>query len=252
MLNYPVPKYIRLVLSAATFLIKHKLYAFLSIILGVLFVIFVDLWITYDAQDRLVTIDTVPSYDVALVLGTSKYIRKDINPFYTHRMDAAIALYNEGKVQQFLLSGDNAHRSYNEPKFMRKDLRKAGISPLRIHMDFAGFRTLDSIVRTKEIFGLNRILIITQQFHCERALFIAKHYGISAQCFPVEGANSWTADLKIRLRETLARTNALIDLFILKTQPKFLGDKHPIIPIPEQPETDTSKTESKAELLIIP
>ncbi|MCV5341834.1 YdcF family protein, partial [Escherichia coli] len=90
-----------------------------------------------------------PQHEVAVVLGTSKYIGKILNTYYTHRINAAIELYNQGKVKQFLLSGDNAHRSYNEPWTMKRDLLKAGVPEEVIHLDYAGFRTLDLIVRAK-------------------------------------------------------------------------------------------------------
>lgn len=87
-------------------------------------------------------------------------------------------------------------------------------------LDYAGFRTLDSIVRTRKVFDTNDFLIITQRFHCERALFIALHMGIQAQCFAVPSPKDI---LTVRVREIFARLGALNDLYILHRQPRFLG-----------------------------
>ncbi len=172
-------------------------------------------------------INDLPDFNVALVLGTSKYLGKTLNDYYAHRIEAAIGLYKKGKVSAFLLSGDNAHRSYNEPWTMKRDLLKADIPEKAIHLDYAGFRTLDSIIRAREIFEADEFIIITQQFHCERALFIANHFHISAVCLAVPGPLQYSGRM-IRARETLARVKAMLDLYIFHTQPKFLGPKEPI------------------------
>ncbi|WED23033.1 YdcF family protein [Vibrio sp. JC009] len=205
--------------------------ASIGILIGLLFSIFM--------ADRLVSWTTykniyeetrqLPDYDVALVLGTSKYLGKILNDYYTNRIEAAIELYQSEKVDAFLLSGDNAHRSYNEPWTMKRDLLKAGIPEKAIHLDYAGFRTLDSIVRSKEIFGADEFIIVTQKFHCERALFIASHFDIQAVCLAVPGPKQHSG-ISIRIREVFARVKAVLDLYIFHTMPKFLGPKAPIKP----------------------
>ena len=172
-------------------------------------------------------IESLPPQDTALVLGTSKYIRRTLNPYYQYRIDAAIELYKQNKVTHFLLSGDNAHRSYNEPWTMKRDLLKAGIPEENITLDYAGFRTLDSVQRAKQIFEANSLTIVTQKFHCQRALFIANHFSMDTVCLVVPSPSGW-ANTKIRIREVLARTKALLDLYIFNVQPKFLGPKEPI------------------------
>ncbi len=150
--------------------------------------LFADRLISWGSVDKIfVQAENLPNYDVALVLGTSKYLGKVLNDYYANRINAAISLYNEKKVEAFLLSGDNAHRSYNEPWTMKRDLLKAGVPEQAIFLDYAGFRTLDSIVRSKEIFDADEFIIITQKFHCERALFIAQHFNIHAVCLAVPG-----------------------------------------------------------------
>ncbi|OOE88153.1 SanA/YdcF family protein [Salinivibrio sharmensis] len=187
-----------------------------------------DVAITLNAKGRVYQkVEELPAQQVGLVLGTSKYIGKTPNPYYTHRIDAAESLYQAGKIEHLLLSGDNAHRSYNEPWTMKRDLRQAGIPEDRIHLDYAGFRTLDSVVRAKTVFSLVRYTVISQQFHCERALFLADVNNIDAICYAVPSPQGW-AGIKIRAREVLARTKAVLDSFILNVKPKFTGPKEPI------------------------
>ncbi|MGY3569443.1 SanA/YdcF family protein [Vibrio paucivorans] len=199
-----------------------------ALLLMAVFVVLIDRWVSWGTSDSITTnTSEIDNYDVAVVLGTSKYLGRVLNEYYSHRMDAAIELFHQGKVNNLLLSGDNAHRSYNEPWTMKRDLLKADIPEQNIYLDYAGFRTLDSVVRAKEIFDTDDFLIITQRFHCERALFIAKYHDINAQCLAVPGPINHSG-LKIRLREVFARSKAFLDLFIINTQPRFLGPKEPI------------------------
>ena len=209
--------------------LKHALLFCLALLTCMLLgMLLIDTTISFQGSDRVFqNIDDLPERDVALVLGTSKYIGRQLNPFYQYRIDAAIKLHQLKRVKNFLLSGDNAHRSYNEPWTMKRDLLKAGIEDKNITLDYAGFRTLDSIVRAKEVFEANHFVIISQKFHCERALFIANHYDIDSVCLAVPSPEG-LANLKIRMREILARTKAVLDLYVLNVQPKFLGPKEPI------------------------
>lgn len=199
-------------------------------LLCLLVILCIDRIVSLKTQDSIYhDITNVPRYEVAMVLGTSKYIGHTLNTYYSHRIEAAIKLHRMGKVKSFLLSGDNAHRSYNEPWTMKRDLLKAGVDENAIYLDYAGFRTLDSIIRAKEIFLADNFLIITQDFHCERALYIAQYNHINAQCLAVPGPED-DSGFQIRIREVFARAKAFLDLYILDSKPKFLG---PIVPIIE-------------------
>ncbi|KAA9001045.1 outer membrane permeability protein SanA [Affinibrenneria salicis] len=196
----------------------------------VLSAIALDRWIGWKtAPDVYDDLQALPHRQVGVVLGTAKYLRTGvINQYYLYRIQGALNAYNSGKVNYLLLSGDNALQSYNEPMTMRRDLIGAGVPPGDIVLDYAGFRTLDSIVRTRKVFDTNDFTIITQRFHCERALFIAQHLGIQAQCYAVPAPKNM---LTVRLREIAARIGALNDLYLLKREPRFLG---PLIPIPAE------------------
>ncbi len=169
--------------------------------------------------------DSLPGKKVGLLLGTSKYRAGGaINLYYRYRVEAAVRLFESGKVRFILISGDNATRSYNEPSTFRQDLIQSGIPAERIYLDYAGFRTLDSVVRCKEVFQEDDIIIISQPFHNERAVYIAQHKGLQALGFNAQDV-PFQYGWKIQLREVFARVKTLLDIYILHTQPRFLGEK---------------------------
>ncbi len=165
----------------------------------------------------------LPLNDVALVLGTSAFTRGHArNPHFEHRITAAAQLFQAGRVRHLLLSGDNGTRGYDEPAEMQQSLEAQGIPATSLTRDDAGFRTLDSMVRARKVFGLRRLTIVTDRFHCARAVFLARHFGLEAVAYPSEEV-SLQFSLKSRLREWLADVKACLDVYVLHTQPKFLG-----------------------------
>ncbi len=199
--------------------------AFFIIIIFVIVVLSIDIFVSDSAKGRIYTsLDKVPKRGVALVLGTAKYVRRGkINYFYKYRIDAAAKLYKAGKVRAILVSGDNSSKYYNEPARMMRDLIKRGIPKSKIYLDFAGFRTLDSILRAKEIFGLKKYIIVSQKFHLQRALFIAQKSGVDAIGFVAKDIPRTAAAFRMRMREYAARVKAFLDIYILHTTPKFFG-----------------------------
>ena len=169
--------------------------------------------------------DDVKDHKVGLVLGTSeRMIGGGDNPYFVNRIEAAVELYQKGKIKKILVSGDNADISYNEPKAMQTALLERGIPEDDIVLDYAGFRTLDSVVRSRDIFGQNDIIIISQEFHIKRAVYIARTLGIDAEGFVAEGV-PLKSSIRTQVREILARTQAWTDVHIINRQPKFLGEK---------------------------
>ncbi|MCF8715192.1 YdcF family protein [Joostella atrarenae] len=161
---------------------------------------------------------------VGLVLGTAKKLNSgQINPYFKYRIDAAVELFNAKKVDFLLISGDNGDTDYNEPNDFKNELIKRGIPEDKIFLDFAGFRTLDSVVRAKKIFGQTSITIISQQFHNERAIYLAEKFNIDAVGFNAENVEG-SGGIKTNLREYLARTKVFLDL-LFKVEPKYLGKK---------------------------
>ena len=172
--------------------------------------------------------ENTPKNKVGLLLGTVKYLSDGrINLYYQFRLDAAVELYKAGKIDFILVSGDNGSKGYDEPTDFKNDLIEAGIPENKIYLDYAGFRTLDSVVRVKEVFGQSSITIISQQFHNERALYLAQHFDIEAIGFNVKGVSGKKA-LKVQLREYLARVKVFVDI-LLGVDPKFLGEPIEIV-----------------------
>ena len=202
---------------------------FLGICLLVSIVALSNYWLINTSKGKVYNnMEDMPTNDVGLVLGANpKIFNKYDNPYFYNRIDAAEKLYKSGKVKHLLLSGDNGNRAYNEPKAMKEALMNRGVPESAITLDFAGFRTLDSVVRSQKIFQQKKITVLSQEFHNYRALFIADHYGIDAVAFNAKAVNSGSQ--KTIYREYLARFKAVLDLYILRKQPKFLGDKIDIV-----------------------
>jgi len=190
---------------------------------GLLFLAGSHLYISAAGKGRIFdSIASVPARDVGLVLGTSPAGSLGPNRYFEHRMDAASHLFHAGKCRFLLLSGDNSRREYDEPDAMYQALEKRGVPGNRMILDCAGFRTLDSVVRAKDVFGATEILVVSQAFHNQRAVFLARAHGLDAVGFNAQDVGR-RAGFKTRLREVAARAVAVLDISVLRRQPKFLG-----------------------------
>lgn len=194
-----------------------------------LFLICCNLWVVISTSEDVYSDEkSLPDHRIALVLGTShRASGGGPNPYFEKRMETAAELFQRGKIDHFILSGDNRSRYYNEPIEMRKALVKKGVPVNAITLDYAGLRTLDSVIRCKYIFGQNKITIITQPFHSYRALFISDYYDIDAVAMVAEEPD-FESSVKVRIREYLARPKAVLDLYVFKTSPRFLGEKEEV------------------------
>lgn len=167
-------------------------------------------------------VEEVPKRKVGVVLGTSKYlIGGGINHFYKYRMETAYTALIEGKVDYLILSGDNSQKEYNEPARMKKTLLKMGVPSEKMVLDYAGFRTLDSVVRADKVFGQESFLVISQKFQNERAVYIGRKRGIDVVALNARDPKKKS----VYLREVFAKAKAFLDVNFLDTQPKFLGEK---------------------------
>lgn len=170
-------------------------------------------------------VDKIPVNNVGLLLGTSKYLGDGSqNYFFYNRIDAATLLYQQKKISYILISGDNRKKNYNEPRDMKLELIKRGIPEKAIYLDYAGLRTLDSVIRCHEIFGQEKITVISQKFHNERAVFIALNNGIEAVAFNANQPGGY-GNFKVKKREMFARVLLLLDIYIFDKKPRFLGEK---------------------------
>ncbi len=196
---------------------------FLLLTIGLIFL--ANNSIVTNAESKTYTkVNEIRKNKVGLVLGTTKLLRNgQINLYFRYRIDATIELYKNGKIDFVLISGDNGNKDYDEPTDFKEELVKQGIPENKIFLDYAGFRTLDSVVRAKEIFGQFEITIISQKFHNERAIYLAEKNGINAIGFNAKDVSS-RYGLRVQLREYLARTKVFLDI-LFGVKPKFLGEK---------------------------
>ncbi len=173
------------------------------------------------------SVDAVDPGRPALVLGCSPTLSDGRrNLFFQRRIDAAHDLWTSGRVTAFLVSGDNSRADYDEPSAMRDALIARGVPADRIVTDHAGFRTLDSVVRARRVFGCERVLVVSQASHARRAIVLSWVHGLDADAYaavPVRGASG----VRVRIRESLARAQMLFDILI-RREPRFLGQPVPM------------------------
>ena len=184
-----------------------------------------DFVVTLSTRHQLYTdVAKIPKNRVGILLGTAKYKdkgRQIVNDYYQNRIDAAVVLYMAGKVDYIIVSGDSSTVYYNEPQLMKADLVAKGVPANKIILDNAGFRTLDSILRGRDVYGLTSFTIISQAFHNKRAVFIANHKQLNTVAYnAVDGVDYWG----VNLREKLARIKMLVDL-VMDRKAKFYGEK---------------------------
>lgn len=210
-----------------------KIKKFIKVVLALALAAAIALTITTIAADKTISaksakylydsVDSVPECKTAVVLGCSQRLRRGDNPFFKHRIAAATELYNSGKIEYIIVSGENSRVSYNEPVDMKNALIANGIPAEVIFLDYAGLRTLDSVVRMREIFSQERYIVVSQRFHTERAVFVARRLGMEAYGYNAKDVGGKLGKSTLR-REKLARVKAFWDLVVGK-QPRFLGEK---------------------------
>lgn len=170
------------------------------------------------------TVDKIPFRRVALLLGTTRLTRHGYeNPYFYYRTDACAELYHAGKIHRVLVSGDNSRNDYNEPQDMMDELVAHGVPADSITLDYAGFRTYDSMVRAKKVFGQDALIVISQHWHNERAIYIANRVDVDAIAFDARDVAIPDVSFKLKVREWLARTKMAVDL-LFKRDPHFLGE----------------------------
>jgi SanA protein len=200
-------------------------------VIGGAMLVFAAHWWIQRAAGRYVIgqLALLPHNHVGLVLGTSAYTKgHGHNPHFDNRIAAAANLFHTGLVRQLLLSGNKGAGGYDEPAAMQRSLVARGVPAINLRRDGAGYRTLDSVVRARKVYGLRRVTIVTDRFHCYRAVFLARHFGLQAVAFPSEEV-SLDRSKKARLREWLADVQACLDVYVLHTQPKSLDDRSTVL-----------------------
>lgn len=198
---------------------------FLSVILAVIFSI--QVLITKTSQASIYHYSQqVPTEQVALILGARVYADGGLSQMTQDRADTAIDLYNSHKVQRILVSGDHGQKRYDEVNTIKKYLLKKGIPPEDLFLDHAGFDTYDSIYRARDIFHVQSMIIISQDFHLPRAVYIAKSLHVNA-IGVIADRQDYGNMTGVLLREKIARVKAFIDV-LLHDKPEYLGEPIPI------------------------
>jgi SanA protein len=171
-------------------------------------------------------ISNIPKSYTAIVLGAQVHQLGVPSNFLKDRLDEAIELYKSNKISRFLLSGDHGRSNYDEVNTMKIYLLENGIDTNDIFLDHAGFDTYSSMYRAREIFEVKDAIIVTQNFHLPRAVFIARKLGIKAYGINADKQN-YSSISYLRKREKIANIKACLELLIHK-KPKYLGEKIPI------------------------
>lgn len=209
--------------------IRFVFVGFISLLTSLILVFLGDGLVGRTAQGRHSDdLADVPVRSVALVLGCSPILSNGRpNQYFIARIKTAANLFHAGKCRYLLVSGDNGRSRYDEPTSMRDSLIALGVPESAIVRDYAGFDTLDSVLRAREVFSQESLLVVSQRFHNERAIFIGQYHGID-----LHGVNAPDVDgppgTKTRIREKFARVKTLLDLHVWKSVPKFLGPKIPV------------------------
>ena len=201
---------------------------FVIIFVGVLLITLINVNIVCQAGQHVYEdIDEVPEAQVIIVLGA--YVRGDnLSMVLEDRIKVALELYNDGKAEKILLSGDHGQTDYDEVNSMRRYVLNEGIDEEDVFLDHAGFDTYDSMFRAKEVFDVESAIIVTQEFHIDRAVYIARKLGIEAVGFSVNQDKYKTfLQMNWYTREYLSRVKAFMDV-LFESDPKYLGDVIPI------------------------
>lgn len=200
----------------------------LLVVLAVAAVLGPNAWVVLSTRGKLLTLSDTPPEDIdcILVLGCGVYSDGSPTPMLNDRLTRAIELYEAGWSEKLLMSGDNRSKYYNELATMNRVAREAGVPAGAIALDYAGLNTYDSVYRARDIFGAKRIVIVTQEYHLYRALYLARALGLEAWGVAADGEN-YRGQTMRDLREILARDKDFLQA-ITQPLPTYLGDPVPL------------------------
>ncbi len=206
---------------------KVVILGLIIILSGVFTVMGVNFHVKNTGSKYIMGQDKIPEADAVIVLGA--YVFPDGKPsvMLKDRLDTGIDIYKKGKARKLVVTGDNGQVNYDEVNAMREYAQSKGIDRKDIFMDHAGFNTYDSMYRARDIFLINKAVIVTQEYHLKRALYIARKLGIEAYGVPAD-KRTYAYMRYYKNREIAARFKDFVQVNILKTKPKFLGDTIPV------------------------
>jgi len=211
------------------FRLKKWLIMFGSLLLaGVCVFLGIQLLVTQTAKSYILKdVEDLPESDAVMVLGAFVFKSGRPSDLLADRLDYGFEVYSAGKAKKIIVSGDHGQHDYDEVNSMKDYLMEKGVPREDIFLDHAGFNTYDSMYRAKAVFGVETLLVSTQEFHIDRAVYIARSMGIDAYGYPCDDKPKYYPMTQLKLRESLARVKAVLDTATSR-KPKYLGEAIPI------------------------
>ena len=197
----------------------------IAAVLCVIYVAAANLTVVLSEKDRLLAPgeETPDMADCILILGAGVRDEGTPTPMLADRLDEGLRLYEEGAAPKLLVSGDHGQIDYDEVNVMRKYLMERGVPEEDIFMDHAGFSTYESMYRAKEVFGAERVIVVTQKYHIYRALYIAERLGLEA-CGANSDPRAYRGAFLNNVRETAARSKDVLTC-LFKVRPTYGGER---------------------------
>ncbi len=205
---------------------KIILFFVISFLLFLISIVGSNYWVIDSTRSQLYSeIASTPQNDIGLLLGANKKSsRGGDNLYFKNRIKAAMDLFKAGKIKHIIVSGDNHIKEYDEATDMCDALIWEGVPDSCITLDYAGFRTFDSMVRCLKVFKQKNVTVISQEFHNQRAVFIGNYYKMNVIGFNAKDVPA-KYSIKTAIREYFAKLKAVLDLYVFHTEPKFLGEE---------------------------
>lgn len=199
----------------------------LFMICGVMFLA-VNYYVAQAGAKHLYSCQDVPEADAVLILGAYVFPDGTLSHMLKDRVDVGYELYQQGKAPKIIVSGDHGHTDYDEVNTMKDYIKTRGGPGQDIFMDHAGFSTYESLYRARDIFQAHKVIVVTQEYHLLRALFIARELGLNAYGVAADRHNYGQVMAVYGMREAAARNKDFWLAKVIKPQPTFLGDTIPV------------------------
>jgi len=188
----------------------------------------IDQYVQRTGSKYIIDSSEIPKADAILVLGAYVFPSGTVSTMLNDRLTEAYQLYEQGKADKILVSGDHGQVDYDEVNAMKKFLIDKGVPANNIFMDHAGFSTYESLYRARDIFQVKKVIVVTQEYHLMRAVFIARELGVEAYGVPSDLRDYGEVMIQYRFREVAARNKDFITAKFTRPQPAFLGEAIPM------------------------
>jgi SanA protein len=199
----------------------------LAAFIGCTTLLLINEYVLCTGQSYIRQIDELPQAEAMIVLGASVYSNGKVSDILRDRLDTAYNLYASGKAKRIIVSGDHASDEYDEVNAMKNYLMKKGVPDAHIFMDHAGFNTYDSMYRAKAVFQAKDLIIVTQDYHLKRAIYVARAMGLEA-LGAASDKQAYRDIRKYEAREVLARVKDYFNVHLIKPKPAQLGEPIPL------------------------